>query len=269
MSIYFTDTNFSELQRNPFNSNKIYDSKWVMLKLLDSASFRQYTGGGRDGIFQLVITKKNIDWEYRIFDFIQYNSDCGNNIIVAVNTDDYSSAKKKYKGSSYKDNFLRFYEKSVLVHTTTKESYVKIKTRGCLKSWNSIKKDQVQGEEKPIGDLLGDPLDYRDYIMFNNGGNSSERVISSKQKGYLEMDLDKLYTAGARLYFNCGKIVQDGLLIRDGVHLKVKHRLSLGKYLIWTATSNKLGLPEETTPRKFAEKSDLMFEKLFNMSLNS
>lgn len=36
--------------------------------------------------------------------------------------------------------------------------------------------------------------------MFNNGETSSEKVISSKQKGYLEMDLDVPYIAGARFF---------------------------------------------------------------------
>ncbi|HEY5590395.1 MAG TPA: hypothetical protein VIK55_05200 [Paludibacter sp.] len=140
------------------------------------------------------------------------------------------------------------------MHTTTKECYQAIKLDGCLKSWNILKQENVLTEDKPIGALLGDPVEYSDYIMFNNGGNSAERVISSKQKGYIEMDVDIPYIAGARLYFDCEKIAQDGLLVRDGAHLKVKRCLPLEKYLLWTAIPSELGISEDTTPRIFAKK---------------
>ena len=244
-----------------------YDSSWIMIKLLESASFKQYTGGGKKGVFQLILTKKNMDWEYRIFDFIQYEKECGNNIILAIEQKDYEKAKETYSMHNYMDNFLRFYEKKVLMHSTTKENYSAIKSDGCVKSWNILKKENKINEEKPIGDLLGDPLDYRDYIMFSNGGNSTERVISSKQKGYIEMDIDKPYIAGARLYFDCEKIANDGLLVRDGAHLKVKQCLPLEKYLLWAATPYELGICEESTPRIFSDKADSMFEEMAGIKL--
>jgi len=137
----------------------------------------------------------------------------------------------------------------------------------CLKSWNILKAEGNLLEEKPIGDLLGDPIDYRDYIMFTNSGKSAERVVSSKQKGYLDMNFDSPYIAGARLYFDAERIAKDGLLVRDGVHLKVKDMLPLDKYLLWVATPEILGISEKTTPRFFAKKADEMFNKNFNVTL--
>lgn len=267
MGIYFTDNSFKELEFNPFNNGKKFDNAWVMFRLLDAASFWQYTGCGDGLIFQLIITKEYVNWEYKLFDFIEYETSCGLNIIVAVNEDDYINAQKTYSGHNYMDNYLRFYEKRILVHSTNKESYKTIKLDGCLKSWNELKKEKVITDDEPIGKLLMDPSDYSDYIMFSNGGNSAERVVSSRQKGYIEMDLDKPYIAGARLYFDCKKIAEDGLLVRDGAHLKVKTKLPLDNYLIWSATPDVLGISEETTPRIFAEKADRMFEELFNIHL--
>lgn len=267
MGIYFTDNTFNELQFNPFNNGKKYDNDWVMFKLLDFAPYKQYTGCGDGCIFQLIITKENVDWEYKLFDFIQYENSCGLNTILAVNEEDYITAQKTYSSHNYMDNYLRFYEKRILVHSTSKESYTSIKLDGCLKSWNTLKKEKVITDDEPIGKLLRDPSDYSDYIMFSNGGNSAERVVSSRQKGYIEMDLDKPYIAGARLYFDCKKIAEDGLLVRDGAHLKVKTKLPLENYLIWSATHDVLGISDETTPRIFAEKADKMFEELFNIHL--
>lgn len=239
----------------------------MMLKLIDNASFKQYTGRVEGGIFQLIITKKNIDWEYRVFDFIQYEAVHENNIIIAIDKADFDAAKEKYGNHSYKDNFLRFYEKKILMHTTSQEYFSSILSEGYLKSWNLLKREDTNFERQPIGALIGDPIDYNDYVMFSNGGASAELVVASRQKGYIDMDLDKPYFAGARLYFDCELIAADGLLVRDGAHSKVKEFLPIEKYLIWVATPDKLGIVAETTPRIFAEKADKMFQEQFNIIL--
>ncbi len=88
----------------------------------------------------------------------------------------------------------------------------------------------------PIGQVLGDPTDFRDYIMFTNGSVSNEIVVLSKQQGKIIMDEDMKYNTGARLYFDMKKIAENGLLIHDGIHMKVKNTLPLEPYLIWYAT---------------------------------
>ncbi|MDE5782526.1 MAG: hypothetical protein K2I03_13790 [Lachnospiraceae bacterium] len=68
------------------------------------------------------------------------------------------------------------------------------------------------------------------------------------------MDIDTKYLTGARLYFDSKKMAQDGLLIRDGCHLKVKHILPLNPYLIWTATWKNIGLDSQvSTPKIFSQ----------------
>ncbi len=53
--------------------------------------------------------------------------------------------------------------------------------------------------------------------------------------------------AGVRLYFDAAKIAKDGLLVRDGAHLKVTDTLPIDKYLIWTDTPDILGINAVTT----------------------
>jgi len=265
---YFVEQSFEQTKANPFTDNQPYTDEWIMLQLLESAGFSQFTGGGVDGVFRLVLTKANVDWEYMVFDFIQYESDIGKNIILAIDKQDYETARKTYGGHGYKDRFLRPYEHRVLMHSTDKESHATILRDGCLKSWNSLKRLAAMVEKRPIGSLLGDPPDYSDYIMFSNGGISVERVVSSRQKGRVEMDIDVPYVAGARFYFDALRVAEEGLLVRDGVHLKVRDELPLEKYLLWIATPDALGILEETTPRIFAEKADKVFEEKFGIVLN-
>ena len=265
--IFYTDNSFDKLKRNPFNNDLPYDNKWLMLKLIESAKYFSYSGGGKDGLFHLIITKENPDWQFRIYDFIQYEESHGNNIIIAVNQSDLEAAQKVYNGHLYNDDFLRPYEPTILLHCTSKECYQSIMVDNSLKSWNILKSENKLDYEKPIGELLGDPIDYRDYIMFTHSGKSAERVVSSRQKGYIDMSFDSPYIAGARFYFDAKKISNDGLLVRDGVHLKVKDSLPVDKYILWIATPKILGISENTTPRIFAEKADIMFNEKFNTVL--
>lgn len=265
MMIYYTDNKFNSFTQNPYKSNLTYDSSWSIIQLLDNAEFTSYTGNNGNGIFRLILTKQLPQWKYCIMDFIEYEINHSKNIIVAVNSRDLDLAKKAYVGHCYTDRFLRSYEHTVLVHTTTPTAFEKIIESGYLKSWNVLKK--YNDKSKPIGSQLGDPIDYSDYIMFNNGGYCSELVVASKEKGYIYMDIHAKYTPGGRFYFDAKKIATDGLLTRDGAHLKVRDSLEIKKYLLWTATSEIVGLPDETTPFEFGTKSDEMFECKFGMKL--
>jgi len=138
---------------------------------------------------------------------------------------------------------------------------------GELKCWNVLRSEHTDWEENPIGAVFGDPINYSNYMMFGTGGFYQEIIPLSKQKGHIDMDVDGFYTAGARLYFNAEQVANDGLLIRDGVHVKVKGRLPLNPYLLWTATPEILGISELTTPRIFAETSDRLFTEKFGLPL--
>ena len=82
------------------------------------------------------------------------------------------------------------------------------------------------------------------------------------------MDVDIPYVASARFYFDAAKVAEDGLLVRDGAHLKVKDKLPLDKYLLWIATPDVLGITEITTPRIFAEKADQVFQEKYGVVMN-
>lgn len=267
-NIYYTNVSFEPATINPFSENKPYESNWIMVKLLEDADYFIYTGGGQGSVFQVIITKKCVDWKLRIMDFIQYEISYNKNIIAAVSKHDLEIAKKEYTGHHYMDKFLRPYEQRVLVHSTTLDSWQSINNDGCLKSWNLLKRENKIKEEKPIGEKLGDPHDYSDYIMFTNGGVAGEIVVSSKQKGRIEMDIDMPYKPGARLYFDTEKIANDGLLIRDGAHMKVRDKLYLEKYLICVATLETVDLKDqEVTPRKFANECDRVFQEKYGVQL--
>lgn len=259
MALFHVNKDFDQPKLNPFREHKAYDSDWILFKLLDSSEFEKFSGGGKDGIFQIILSKAYAGWEYGVFDCIQYETLYNRNIILAMDDSDFQHAKDMYTGHSFQDAFLRPHEKKVLVHSTTAVNYTSIMETNSLESWNRLKQRCIIGEERPIGSLLGDPEQYSDYIMFGFGGYSHEIVVASKQKGYLEMDADTPYMPGVRLYFDASLIAGDGLLIRDGLHMKVKDSLPLTPYLLCAVTPACLDVFGETTPREYALKADEYF----------
>ena len=265
--IYRTKENFIENSINPF-TNMPYDSSWIIYQLTDSIDYQMMNGGKNNGVYTLKVSKKYPQWKMSVFDFVQFQEIYNKNIILSISDEDFEAAKLYYGNHNYNDNFLRSYESDVLIHSTTLENWRKIESDGCLKSWNVLKKDNATLDTQPIGKLLGDPDDFSDYIMFSNGSISGEIVVLSKQLGTIMMNQDMEYQPGARLYFDMQKIAKDGLLVRDGCHLKVKDLLPLFPYLIWVATWKSVGLENAfSTPKKFTELSNSTFNKLFDKNV--
>lgn len=256
--IYRVDT-FEETNINPI-TGKAYDNSWIVF-VLNMEPYQMRCGSTNGCAYTLKVSKKYSNWMMSMGDFLSYHTSVGKNIILVASKEDYQSAQEKYKGHSHKDTYLREYESPILIHSTTKKNYDKIVQDGSLKSWNTIKRENSCTETAPIGKLLGDPAELRDYILFGSGV-TGEIVVSSKQSNKIEMNQDKEYRTGARLYFDMKKVAEDGLLVRDGGEMKVKDTLPLTPYLLWAATWDKIGLSSEiSTPLIFAQTADQYFQE--------
>lgn len=255
--IYRVDS-FTENNINPI-TNCEYDSTWLVFALSSDMDTPMIVGTNNGCAYTIKISKQlHDDWKMAVGDFIGYCDANRINGIIAATENEYSEAQNYYVGHSYNETFLRDYETPVLVHSTSMENWIQIQKDGMLKSWNKLN----IFKKEPIGKQLGDPVHFSNYIMFG-GGVSSEIVVNSKQSGKIVMDIDSEYKTGERLYFDAEKIAKDGLLVRDGAHIKVKDCLPLKPYLIWTATWDNVGLETQiSTPRIFAELSDEKFEHI-------
>lgn len=255
------DENFKITEINPF-TDLPYDGLWTVLCLTDTDEYQMMNGGELSSAYVLKISKRCPHWETAVMDFISYNENLGKNIILSISENDYSNAKELYTGHSYNEPYLRDFEPRFLVHSTTQNGWQGIKSSGCLKSWNRLKQTTYDFEQEPIGKKLGDPDDFSDYIMFSGGGVSGEIIVASKQKGFIDMNVEARYTPGVRLYFDAEKIAENGLLIRDGAHLKVRDELPLEPYLIFAADWQSIGLKSNlSTPKEFAELADNTLER--------
>lgn len=99
--------------------------------------------------------------------------------------------------------------------------------------------------------MLGDIEDFSNYVMLSGISQNNEIITASKSNGEINTDVNQSYVAGARFYLNAQKLAGDGLLLRDGAHIKVRDYIDLEKYLIWYSTPEILGVEEHTTPKVF------------------
>ena len=234
----------------------------INCKLTDSTEYKQFCCM-ENSIYTIKISKYFKYWYYDLCDLIDFYHNSNVEVILDADSSDIVFARNLYGNHRYDERCLREYETNSLVHSTPIENLESIINDSVLKSWNILKLEKRDWELKPIGELLGDIDDFSNYIMLSTTAQNNEVITASKQKNQINIDINQLYQPGARFYLNAQKLANDGLLLRDGEHIKVKNRISLDKYLIWYSTAEKLGLPKNSTPKDFFEISNNRFFELY------
>jgi hypothetical protein len=260
-NIYFYD---KLPDQNPFREDGLYDNSLVQLIITDNPEHAMITR--KAVVFQFTVSVWYEGWPFRVMDYISYQWRYGRNVIVTAAPEHYAEAQQVYQGHTSCDPYPRPYEPKFLVHSAPPMALEHIHLDGALKSWTRVKAAHSIAEETPIGAELGDPEDFRDYIMLGEG-LAPEVVVSSKEKGFVCMDADCEYTPGARFYFATSELLSKGLLVRDGCHYKVKDELPL--YLaLFAATVQTLSLKGgKLTPKIFTEASDRAFNAFLQKNM--
>lgn len=223
--------------------------------LTDSTEYRQFNCF-ENSIYTLKISRNYDYWYYDLCDLIDFYSETNIEIVLEIDDNDLSLARQLYGSHRYNEQTLREYETAVMVHSTTKENVESILSSMKLKSWNLLSAEKSNWEKKPIGALLGDIEDFSNYVMLSGVSSNNETITASKANKTINTDINQSYVAGARFYLDAQKLAKDGLLLRDGAHIKVKDCIDLEKYMIWYSTPEILGIDEHTTPKEFFELSN-------------
>lgn len=223
--------------------------------LIDSTEYRQFNCF-ENSIYTLKISKNYKYWYYDLCDLVDFYKGSDIEVISEISNDDLALARKLYGNHQYNEHILREYEPDVMVHSTTKDNIQSILSDKKLKAWNLLRAEKSGWEQQPIGALLGDIEDFSNYVMLSGISQNNEIITASKSNGEINTDVNQSYVAGARFYLNAQKLGDDGLLLRDGAHIKVRDYIDLEKYLIWYSTPEILGIDEHTTPKIFFELSN-------------
>lgn len=267
MSVHLIPPGFEPCAINPVTGLP-FDDRWAVFCLTDAHDYQMFNGGLADA-YLLRVSQQYAYWAMAMGDYISYQTARGRQVLLSATEEAYAHACRVYAGHSYDERALRAYEAQVLVHSTTPSGWESIRRDGCLKCWNRLKRERADWEDKPIGASLGDPEEFSDYIMFAQGGLAGEIVVCSRQAGKIVMDVDTPYKPGARLYFDMSRIAEDGLLVRDGCHLKVRDQLPLEGYLLWACDWRSAGLSSEiSTPREFVEAANRYYGKFVHLKLD-
>ena len=229
--------------------------------LTDSKEYRQFNCF-ENSIYTLKISKNYEYWYYDLCDLIGFYKDTDIEVLLEIDDNDLALARKLYGNHKYNERKLREYETDVMVHSTTKDNVQSILADKKLKSWNLLSAEKSDWEKEPIGALLGDIDDFSNYVMLSGISQNNEIVTASKANGTINTDINQTYIAGARFYLDAKRLAADGLLLRDGAHIKVKDYIDLEKYLIWYSTPEILGIDKLTTPKKFFEISNERFKEV-------
>lgn len=230
--------------------------------LIESTGYRQFNCF-ENSIYTLKISKNYEYWYYDLCDFINFYKGTDIEVISEISNDDLALARELYGNHQYNEHILREYEPDVMVHSTTKDNVQSILSDKKLKAWNLLCAEKSDWEDKPIGALLGDIEDFSNYVMLSGISQNNEIITASKSNGEINTDVNQSYVAGARFYLNAQKLAGDGLLLRDGAHIKVRDYIDLEKYLIWYSTPEILGVEEHTTPKVFFELSNKKFNEIW------
>lgn len=230
------------------------------LELTDEGGYQLLCGDPGDGSYRIRLSRSSHpDWRMAAGDFMSFYEASPIPCDIALEQGDIEDIRSYYHGHSCDDPYLRPGEPDVLIHSTPAESWASIRQDGQLKSWNVLRAQGALREREPIGAALGDPEDFRNYIMLGTGV-TGELIVSSRQKGRVCTDPDAGYLTGARLYFDARLLARDRLLLRDGCHFKVRDCLPLEPYLIWAAGWENSGLEQQrSTPGIFAGLADRTF----------
>lgn len=234
----------------------------INCKLTNSTEYNQFCCI-ENSVYILKISKNFKYWYYDLCDLIDFYKGSSVDVILDIKPSDIALARKLYGTHKYNENHLRENETKVIVHSTPIENLDGVLNDNELKSWNILKSKNPDWEQEPIGVLLGDIEDFSNYVMLSLLLQNNEVVTASKQKRKIDIDVNQLYKPGARFYLDAEKIALDGLLLRDGEHIKVRDCIPLDKYLIWYSTTEKLGIRKVSTPEEFFRLSNDKFFELY------
>lgn len=239
-----------------------YSEDWTIFLLEETESSDVISGKNENGIYTIRVGTGNKNWQMIVGDFISYINAEKLESVMCISEKRLIQAEQVYDGHCYNEKCIREYEPDFLIHSTTFENGERIFADGFLKSWNWLKRENQILEKAPIGRCLGDPDYFSDYIMFSTGEMSSEIVVMSKQIGEIVMDMKHEYNTGIRFYFDAKKMAEDGILVRDGLHVKVADKMPIKPYLLWWADWKRAGLKSGiSSPEEFTNRANEMFEK--------
>ena len=257
---------FTLNDRNPFTEDGTYGSGWSALFILDRHDGYAFMGTGNEGLFAYQYSRNADNITEIVADYLRYEELHKRNAILSCPSDmDVDAFVQQALAATPKPHTVRKTDPKYLVHSTSLSASKKIMEEGELKSLVRLKATGSQAYAPRLGfDSLGEPTEYADHICLGDSDSvGPERVTAENAAGrFLSDPENQVYDPGARFYFNCQRIVLDGLDIRIVGSIKVKGNLPLDPYLVAHITLDDLPASRpsrEWTPKSFTAEANEVF----------
>lgn len=244
---------------NPFTGGA-FDQNWGGLFFLNRDDFMIYNGRGKNNLYCVGFSRNVNNICDRAVDFVRYENYHGRRVILGS---DYQTDIEPMllHGASASRTEVRASDPRYVVHSTSAESWARIIDDGELKSLARLRKEGIP--VRTISNtMFGEPDEYLDYVHFSNyDSEGPEIVVLSHQIGEYCSDADTEYTPGVRIYLDNHRLISDGLMERDGLHLsKVRNGVPLVPYVVAVVDSRDIMHRKPWTPSSFCAEATKLFE---------
>jgi len=245
---------------NPFTADGSYGPGWSCFRIREEEDNRGVNRRWENGLYAYVVgrnwRKDGRGLAIDLADFLRYESMHGRQSIISMPAEmDAQVFVEQTLAETPEWSVVRSYDPKWLIHSTSASNWEAIRACGELRSLARLRMEKVSAGG--IGfEHFGEPDDYTEYIMLAKPGvMSPEFVVASQQAGRIITEPDTPYMPGARLFFDGHRLIRDGLIVRDGLHMaKVFDHLPLDPYLVAAVTPADLDSEGEVatwTPKTF------------------
>ncbi|MEI6914630.1 MAG: hypothetical protein WCL39_05805 [Armatimonadota bacterium] len=252
---------------NPFNYDGTLGRSWSAFCVFVDGYEYMPVKRMDSGLNAVHLNQDRPDLLVRLADFLRYEAYWSRTVILKVPKGcDGDALVKEALDSTPLPHLRRPDDQLWGVHSTSLASWKLIQEDGELLSCA-----RLQRAGRSQGGLgltsFGEPEDYSEYVMLGFG-IGPEHVVASQAAGVVITEEHRPYSPGVRLFFDVGRIIEDGLLVRDGVHkMKVFSHLPLDPYLVASVTASDCD-PDTTvdtwTPHTFMTAATEHFEKVLS-----
>ena len=245
---------------NPFTGEQ-FDETWRGIFLNDIDDEQFWNGTSDSGLFSVSYNQRVPNLSQRLFDYLSYETGAGNKILIGSHlVEDLETYINTRLATARTAPGRREYDAAYVVHSTSKQSWKSIQRDMLMKSPNQLRRESIPCEA--IGmKLLGDPPDFLDHIhLAPYTTMHTEYVVLSRERGRMTCDENASYRPGVRIYLDNFRMIDDGLIVRDGLHYaKVRDTIDLSTYMIDYVEG--FAVQRQWTPRGFSDYATKVFER--------
>lgn len=249
-----------------------FTREWSGLIFLDAESENYFNGTLSSGLYTARYSRRTPHLSNRVADFLRYEQAWKRSVLVAAeyafDVDAFISAALEHTPPA---DELRSYDAEVWVHSTPLDRWRSIQAGGEI-----LSAAELARRGKPVPTIgfaaLGEPDEYAEFVHFSSLGIATgEVIVLSHAAGSITTEFDAEYVPGARIYLDGHRVIRDGRITRDGLHMmKVLRSVDLSRYAIDVVTADDLTCAEgHWTPRGFAEAADHEYRRRHHQNVES